>query len=113
MGASVSSLDCNLSMEQMQIFAEMKLTREELKCLFKRFKKMDENKDDHIDTFELLMLIDEEKSPLHERLFEAFDRDGTGGVDFNEFVVSMWRFCTLDNHSLSKSVFCCLYWHLY
>ena len=53
-----------------------------------------------IELVELLVHIDLERTKFTERIFSIFDEDGSGQIDFREFVLSLWNYCTLSNATL-------------
>jgi hypothetical protein len=57
-----------------------------------------------LDIVEWLTLIDLERNSLTERIFMISDRDGDGLLNLYEFVVSVWKFCILGDHSLSNNL---------
>jgi hypothetical protein len=99
------NLEDELSSEWLEVFKAMKLSRPEVKKLFAIFNAVDIDKSGTIEVVELLTLLDIERTMFAERIFAAFDKDGTGKVDFYEFVVSLWKFCTLANGSIGKLIF--------
>ena len=44
-------------------------------------------------------------SKFTNRAFFLFDKDGTGEVDFEEFVLAVWNFCTIEGADLVKFCF--------
>lgn len=52
---------------------------------------------------QLLMFLDVERTRFTKRIFSIFDDDKSGEIDFREFVLSIWNYCTLGKTSLSKS----------
>ena len=102
MGGIVSSLPAGVSKEWMNIFTAMKLTREEINLLLQVYNKVDQDQSGNIDTVELLTLLDIERNKFTEKIFSAFDKDHTGQIDFYEFVVSVWKFCTLGEGATRK-----------
>eukprot|EP00639_Heterosigma_akashiwo_P031669 CAMPEP_0194672140 /NCGR_PEP_ID=MMETSP0295-20121207/6257_1 /TAXON_ID=39354 /ORGANISM="Heterosigma akashiwo, Strain CCMP2393" /LENGTH=370 /DNA_ID=CAMNT_0039555771 /DNA_START=135 /DNA_END=1244 /DNA_ORIENTATION=+ len=44
-------------------------------------------------------------SQFTNRVFRIFDEDGSGELDFREFVVSMWNYCTLAKNALVMFAF--------
>jgi Ca2+-binding EF-hand superfamily protein len=101
MGGIVSTLPTGVKQEWMDIFKAMKLTREEVVSMLEIYNKVDCDKSGNIDVVELLTLLDIERTAFTERIFSAFDKDHTGQIDFYEFTVSVWKFCTLANGSIS------------
>jgi Ca2+-binding EF-hand superfamily protein len=48
------------------------------------------------------MFLDVERTRFTKRIFSIFDDDKSGEIDFREFVLSIWNYCTLGKTSLSK-----------
>ncbi|XP_036289073.1 calcineurin subunit B type 2 [Pipistrellus kuhlii] len=65
---------------------------DEIKRLGKRFKKLDVNSSGALSANELLSLPELWHNPLAKRVFEVFDADGDGQVDFEEFVAGTSQF---------------------
>lgn len=86
----------------MDIFYAMKLKRGEVIKLFDLYNIVDIDHGGTIDVVELLTLLDIERTAFAERIFAAFDKDDTGKIDFYEFVISLWKFCTLGDGAISK-----------
>jgi Ca2+-binding EF-hand superfamily protein len=102
MGGAASIGTEDIRKEWMDVFKAMKLNHSEVKSMFAIYNKVDADRSGSIDVVELLTLLDIERTAFTERIFAAFDKDRTGKIDFYEFVVSLWKFCTLGNGSLSK-----------
>ncbi|XP_005859872.1 PREDICTED: calcineurin subunit B type 2 [Myotis brandtii] len=64
----------------------------EIKRLSKRFRKLDMDSSGALSANELLSLPDLWNNPLAQRVFEVFDADGDGKVDFEEFIVGTSQF---------------------
>lgn len=94
-----------LKQEWLDVFYAMKLTRNEVVRLYEIYNKIDCDKSGTIDVVELLTLLDIERTTFTERIFSAFDKDHTGKIDFYEFVVSLWKFCTLGNGAIAVFAF--------
>ena len=54
--------------------------------------------------YQLLMFLDVERTRFTKRIFSIFDDDKSGEIDFREFVLSIWNYCTLGKTSLSKLI---------
>lgn len=85
-----------------RLFRRMQLTNTEIRTLFNLHATY-ANQNGSMDIVRWLTLIDLERNHLTERIFMISDRDGDGLLTFYEFVVSVWRFCILGDHSLSKT----------
>ncbi len=94
-----------LKTEWLEVFYAMKLTRPEVVKMYEIFKNIDRDGSGAIDVVELLTLMDIERTDFTERIFSAFDKDHTGKIDFYEFVVSLWKFCTLGNGAIAVFAF--------
>ncbi|XP_070286201.1 calcineurin subunit B type 2 [Myotis yumanensis] len=66
--------------------------QEEIKRLSKRFRKLDVDSSGALSANELLSLPGLWSNPLAQRVFEVFDADGDGKVDFEEFIVGTSQF---------------------
>ena len=64
--------------------------------LYNIFKKCDLSNDGMISDLEIFMLLDVERTPFNERIFRIFDTDGSGEIDFREFVLATFNYCSLD-----------------
>ena len=104
MGCGSSSYIKDIPKDWQDIFKAMKLRKWEIKRLFDIYNTVDIDRSGSIDVLELLMFLDIERTPFSQRIFEAFDKDGTHRIDFYEFVVSVWKFCALGNEATSKLI---------
>jgi Ca2+-binding EF-hand superfamily protein len=103
MGFGQSTIDYNkIPMDWLDVFKTMKITRDEVLKIHAIFDKLDEKQKGGIDIVEWLTLLDLERDSFTERAFRAFDKDSNRVIDFYEFVVSLWKFCTLGDEALSK-----------
>ena len=48
------------------------------------------------------MMLHIDTTRFTKRAFALIDEDGDGQVDFFEFVVAIWNYCTLDWESLVR-----------
>ncbi|ETW02772.1 hypothetical protein, variant 1 [Aphanomyces invadans] len=49
-----------------------------------------------INIFEFLDYFELTKTEFSKKTFKLMDKDGSGQVDFEEFVLSLWNFCTIS-----------------
>merc|ERR1712098_862171 len=85
MGASTSQLEGLVN----------QFTTEEISRLSKRFKKLDTDKSGTLSFQEILELPAVKKNPLAKRIIAVLDHDGSGEIDFKEFVHGM---CQVSSH---------------
>ena len=83
-------------------FETLKLKKKEIGKLFSVFNQIDVDKSGTIGLAELLALMDVERTAFSSRVFSIFDEDGSGEIDFREFVLSLWNYCTLSPATLGE-----------
>mmetsp|Transcript_18568 Transcript_18568/g.25651 ORF Transcript_18568/g.25651 Transcript_18568/m.25651 type:complete len:415 (-) Transcript_18568:523-1767(-) len=86
-------------------FEALKLREREVEKIFNIFKKVDVDGSGSIELVELLVHIDLDRTTFTERIFSIFDEDGSGEIDFREFVLSLWNYCTLSKSTLDLFAF--------
>lgn len=85
-----------------ETFVALGLKDKEVKELYRVFWKADMDGGGTIDLVELLTIVDLERTPFTERIFSIFDDDQSGKIDFGEFVLALWNYCTLSSYTLGK-----------
>jgi Ca2+-binding EF-hand superfamily protein len=53
---------------------------------------------------ELESLLTIEAIPFNNRVFSMFDDFESGDLNFLEYILMLWNYCTLDESSLGKSI---------
>lgn len=53
------------------------------------------------------MALDVDKTPFTSKVLGIFDSDGSGQIDFVEFVLAMWNFCSLNDADICCFAFRC------
>ena len=102
MGSSIS-FEKKVGKKWMEVFKAMKFLKSEVKQLHRIFERIGNAKrTGTIDIVEWLTFLDLERTYFTEHIFSVFDKDGTGKIDFYEFVISLWKFCILGDGSISK-----------
>lgn len=87
-----------------EIFALLGMSERSVKKLYKAFKDIDLDGSSTISLQEMIVHIGLEDSPYARRIFSIFDNDGSNSVDFGEFVVVLWNYCTLAQGAFGTSL---------
>jgi Ca2+-binding EF-hand superfamily protein len=101
MGSAVTAPEVILK-DCFNVLHPIKYKTQEVMKFYETYNGIDTDHSGSIDVSELLKFLNIESSLFTERIFAAFDKDGTGKIDFFEFVVSLWKFCALGKESISK-----------
>ncbi len=80
----------------------MQLSEREVRKLYNEFRKVDMDNSGSIGLPELLAHLDLPVTPFTEKVFSIFDDDGSGEIDFKEFVMTLWNYCTLTAATLGN-----------
>lgn len=86
-------------------FDAFMLEPEEIGMLYEIFQSVDKDKSGYVSTQELFEHLAVQSTYFRDRVFSIFDEDGSGKIDFSEFVLSLWNYCTLSKASLGTSSF--------
>lgn len=105
MGCGTSSIEKKIPKGWYRQFLALKLSKSEVKQLFKIYRKIDSDNSGSIDIIEMLTYLDIENTTFNQRVFSIFDMNRSGKVDFREFVLSLWNYCTLGNATLDIFTF--------
>ena len=81
-------------------FEALQFKEQDIGRLYRIYNKIDGDKSGLIDYMEMLSFLDIERTPFSKRVFTMFDEDGSGKLDFKEFVMSLWNYCTLGKDTL-------------
>lgn len=87
------------------VLESLHFTLDEFKMLLKTFNKMDRDGSGAITLKEFLYYLQLENNEFFRRAFSILDEDKSGEIDFGEFVISLWNYCTLSEHSLMLFAF--------
>lgn len=83
--------------EYKKTFDCLKLTDGEVGGLYKRFKSIDVDDSGNIDIAEVLAHLHIEKTFFNKRVFGLLDTDASGELNFEEFVVGLWNYCSVED----------------
>jgi serine/threonine-protein phosphatase 2B regulatory subunit len=81
-------------------FEAIHLNHNDIRKFYFVYRQMDNDNSGSIGLPELLAHIDIEVTDFSESVFSIFDKDGSGELDFREFVISTWNYCTLSRSTL-------------
>lgn len=107
MGSAVSTVHAwNRTLaECKRDFTILGINEHESRQLFKFFSKIDVDASGSIQKLELLDFLDIDRTIFSRQVFSAMDEDGNGNIDFREFVISLWNYCTLGHDALTLFTF--------
>jgi Ca2+-binding EF-hand superfamily protein len=86
-------------------FTSLGFSEKELLELWRVFAGADADGSGEISLSELMAFLDLERTKFTKRVFSIFDEDMSGEIDFREFVVAMWNYCTLSKPALCLFAF--------
>jgi hypothetical protein len=92
------SIACNR-----KTYEALGLNEKNINELYEIFKSIDIDDSGLIDILEMMARLQLEITPFSKRVFKIFDADSSGQLDFWEFVISTWNYCTLAKSSFGKS----------
>merc|ERR1711991_129040 len=81
-------------------FKAMNLDDADVDKFYKLYRKIDKDNGGYIDIQEFYRYFNLNRSPFADRIFQVMDGDGSKELDFLEFVVSLWNFCSLNRGGL-------------
>jgi len=100
-GISTKAID-DIQQDWLELFETMGLTTSEV-CKFQKvFNSIDEEKLGIVSVTRVLTMLDIDRTRFNEKIFSSMDKDKSGKVDLLAFVVSIWKFCCLENSAISK-----------
>ena len=108
MGSSISCIADNSVYDNEEIaemraqFETLQLSGRDVSKLLNVFNQVDADHSKFIGCVEFLTLMNVERTPFSERVFSIFDEDHSGKIDFREFVLSLWNYCTLSPATLGE-----------
>ena len=81
-------------------FKAMNLDDRDVDKFYNLYRKIDKDNGGYIDIQEFYRYFNLNRSPFADRIFQVMDGDGSKELDFLEFVVSLWNFCSLNRGGL-------------
>ena len=86
-------------------FARLGLNEEAIQMFYNKFCDIDKDESAEIDLDEFYRYFQLPRTPFADRVFSIMDEDGSGEIDFREFVACIWNYCTFDLKALIKFAF--------
>jgi len=87
------------------MLGKLKVGDNEAKLIYKAFERVDKDKSGEIDVDEFFHGLKIEPTPFGKLVFQVADVSHDGEIDFGEFFVAMYNFCSFDEHSLMSFCF--------
>eukprot|EP00941_MAST-03F_sp_MAST-3F-sp1_P004461 g4461.t1 len=88
-----------------KVVDHLQLEKVHLRKLFKAFSKYDKDRSGTIDLEEFYMMVGEKPSVFGDSIFSLIDVDGSGGLEFSEFVEATATFCMMGKEDMLKFCF--------
>jgi Ca2+-binding EF-hand superfamily protein len=84
---------------------KLKLLRSDVDKLFQGFNRLDADTSGLISVHEFIILYKVQSASFGEMAFRVLDKDNSGKVDFLEYMIAVWNFCSLSKEALSLFTF--------
>ena len=88
-----------------KVFGKLQLDASIGKKFYKVFISMDKDKSGSIDIDEFFTKFHIDYSDFSRRVFEVVDVSGDGDLDFGEFFIGLYNYCTYDKGSIARFAF--------
>jgi len=82
-------------------FEKLGMAEVDVAKFHKLFRRIDVDDSGKISLEELFFTMNLDVNPLSQRLFNSFDNDISGELDFLEFTLYLWNFCSFSGESLA------------
>lgn len=81
-------------------FEALKLKDIDVEKLYEVYTKIDQDGSGSISLWEMLEHLQLQRNKFTKRVFSIMDEDNSGEIDFREFVIALWNYCTLGKAAL-------------
>ena len=85
-----------------QTFQCLRISDREIGKLYKMFRGIDVDDSGEVDIAEVLVHLHVEKTFFNKRVFGLLDSDASGELNFEEFMVGLWNYCSVENEYFGK-----------
>lgn len=83
-------------------FSSLNLSENDIERLHDVFNNIDPLGKGRVLYDDLLYFLELDRTPFNERVLCMFDNDQSGMMDFLEFVMTMWNYCTFSKEGLGE-----------
>ena len=87
------------------MFGKLKLGEKTGKAFYKIFLSVDNDKSGSIDIHEFFTRFSVDVTRFSRRVFECVDTSGDGDLDFGEFFVGVYNYCSYDKKQIARFAF--------
>lgn len=77
--------------------AVLSLMDADVELIKKCFQKIDMTRDGSIEVAEIEIFLQTERVPFNERILMMYDSNSSGQLEFPEFLLMCWTYCTMDS----------------
>ncbi len=100
----------NTTQQTRRVFQALDIDPKSVERLYDVFARIDRDSSGEISLSEFFRFFSHKrrfpkKSKFARRCFQVMDEDGSGELDFQEFVVALWNFCTFNKPALLRFSF--------
>lgn len=86
-------------------FKTLRLTDSVVDQFFDKYNEMDADGTGHVDVEKFNQYFKMDRTPFSDRVFTIVDENKNGEIDFREFVLACWNYCSLDARALARFTF--------
>ncbi len=84
---------------------KLRIRRSDIDAIFRQFCKIDTDDSGLISVNEFVIMNKVQSQAFGEMCFRVLDKNNSGNLDFLEYMVSMWNYCSLGKDSLAQFTF--------
>lgn len=84
---------------------KLRFHRSDLDVMYRQFCKMDADRSGTVSVQEFLTVNNVGSDLFGEMAFRVLDKNNSGKIDFLEYIIALWNFCTLQKDALSHFSF--------
>ena len=85
-----------------KVFDILHFREGEVGKMYKRFKAIDVDGSSSVGIVEMLIHLHLEKTFFNKRVFSILDADGSGELNFGEFFLGLWNYCSIEQSDFGK-----------